>query len=74
MSNIFKLNKEDLIKGLVVTVVSAVLTAFLALLQKGFSWSMADLTQVGVVALTAGLSYLLKNFASDEDGKVLGKI
>lgn len=71
MSKIFSLDIRDGIKGLAVAVLSAVLTLILSLLQNG---GVIDWKQVGVVALTAGLSYILKNFLSDEEGKIAGKI
>ena len=75
MTKLFQLNGRDFLKGLVVTVVSAVLTLVLSLLNSnGLEFSMAEWQQVGVVALTAGLSYLLKNFASDKDGMIGGKL
>ena len=65
MSNFLKLNIQDLIKGLVVSILSAVITLILGLLQNGMS---IDWKTVGITALIAGLSYILKNFLSSSDG------
>ncbi len=73
MSTMFKLVSNDFIKGLVVAVLTAVLTAIAQLLQvSGFS--SFDWNQILSVAITAGVAYLAKNYLSDENGKVLGSI
>lgn len=71
MSKFLTLNVRDVIKGLAVSIISAVLTVILDLLQKG---SVIDWKSVGVIALIAGISYLLKNVFSDENGKIAGRI
>lgn len=56
------LNLRDLLRGLLVAVISGVLTALLPLLQDPefiFKWR-----NIGVVAATTGISYLLKNWIS----------
>lgn len=59
-SNQYSLSAKDMIKGLLLAVISAVLTALLPLLQAGdfkFNWAL-----IGTVAATTAVSYLLKNF------------
>lgn len=61
-SKTFTLNWRDLVKGLLVSVISAVLTALLPLLQDGdfkINWNL-----ILTVAATTGISYLLKNWLS----------
>lgn len=56
------LNWRDLLKGLLLTVISAVLTALLPLIQAGnykLNWEM-----IITVASITGISYLLKNLGS----------
>lgn len=56
----FSLNIKDIVKGLILAVISAVLTALLPLLQAGdfkMNWAL-----IGTVAATTAVSYLLKNF------------
>lgn len=73
MSVLGKLNSQDFIKGLVVTVISAVLTAFMGILNAPeFSFSSIDWNDVVKVAISSGIAYLIKNFASDSEGRVLG--
>lgn len=74
MSGFLKLNKNDFIKGLVVAVLSAVLTLVLKLLDaNGLMVTSADLQTIGTVALTAAVSYLIKNLGTDDQGKLGGK-
>ena len=69
MSNLFRLDLKDLLKGLVVVVLSAALATVLEALNNGVDWKV-----VGITALSAGLSYILKNLATDNEGKILGKL
>lgn len=59
-SNLFSVDWQDITKGFVIAVVGAVLTAIQNVVSAGsfdLKWS-----QIGSVAATAGISYLLKNF------------
>ena len=59
-SNLYSINLQDLAKGLIVAVGSAVITTIQTSLQAGslnFNWKL-----IGTVALGAGLAYLGKNF------------
>ncbi len=74
-SSMFRLNTRDFIKGIVVVIMTAALTLFVQLLQtKGFDLTGADWQQIGTVAVTAAIGYLMKNLVSDENDQVLGKI
>ncbi len=70
-SEFLKLNNRDWLKGLVMVVISAVLTIVLEVLQNGslsFDWN-----KIAVVGLTAGVAYILKNLGTYQDGKMLGE-
>lgn len=69
----FKLNLEDLGKGALVSAVSALLTALLALLQSGSQITLNDLKSIGIVALTSGVAYLAKNFFTPSQTIVVEK-
>jgi len=59
-SNLYSINLQDLAKGLIVAIGSAVITTIQTSLQAGslnFDWKL-----IGTVALGAGLAYLGKNF------------
>ena len=63
-SKLFSWDWKDAGKGLIVAVVSAVLTAIYDTLQQGslkFDWK-----HIGIVAATTAAAYLLKNFFTAE--------
>lgn len=71
----FKLNIKDFTKGLVVAVLAAIVSALAAVINlPGFDFGSFDWVNLLKIGLVAGLSYILKNFLSDENGKVFGKI
>jgi len=70
MSQLWKLTKNDYLKGLVVAIIAAVLTVILQTLQNS---QQIDWNQVLTTGLIAGLGYILKNLATDESGKLGGK-
>jgi len=71
-SSLFGLAKNDFVKGLIVAVISAVITALTAIIQNGGGLPTAnDLHYILTVALTAGLAYLGKNFVTNNQGQVL---
>ncbi len=56
----FTLNISDLWKGLIVSVLSSVITIVVGTLNTGsltFDWKA-----IGITALTTGLAYIIKNF------------
>jgi hypothetical protein len=74
-SGIFRLNLSDLARGLVLAVLTAVLTSCQQAISSGnMDPSAWDWRAIGGVALAAIVAYLLKNLVSDEQGKVLGRI
>jgi len=59
-SNFLSLNSQDFLKGLIVAVGSAVVGVISTSLQEG---SLTfDFKKIGIIALSAGISYLTKNF------------
>lgn len=62
---------KDAIKGLIVAVITAVISALLAILKTGQLPTPADWQQIGIIALTAGLSYILKNWLTSSDDKFM---
>jgi len=74
MSNLFHLNKGDFLRGAVLAVITAVLTAILEMLKNtGLTLSLEDGQQVLQIAVVAFVGYLLKNLGTSQDGKILGK-
>ena len=71
MSDILKINWKDLVKGLILAVFTAVLTAVYEMLQKSEVIEFKKLALAGLIALTA---YLIKQLGTDTENKFLGKI
>lgn len=69
MSGLFKLSWRDLVKGLLVAVLSSVLGMIAQSLGGVIDWKA-----IGTVALSSCLAYLLKQLATDEQGKLGGKL
>lgn len=79
MSGFFRLNLQDVGKGLVMAVIAGFLTPFLIAMQSPdfsiFTANWAQLISLAENGAAIGLvSYLIKNFFSTPDGKVLGMI
>lgn len=71
MSTFLKLNVQDLVKGLIVTMLTSVLTIAYNTVSAGsltFDWKA-----IGLTALTSGLAYLMKNLLTNSEGEFLGK-
>ena len=78
MSPFGTLGKRDFINGLVVSVVSAVLTVLVSLFsQGGFNIFTADwagiVNNVVVVSFIAMSSYLMKNLSTNSSGELFKK-
>lgn len=69
-SKIFTLDKKDLLKGVIVAIITAFLTSLLSVLQSGGLPTLADLKVIGVTSLTAAVAYLVKNFVTDENDMI----
>ena len=73
-SELFKLNWNDFFKGLIVAVLSAVITFLYDLVQAGdFVLNAELLNKVLTVSASALLAYLLKNLFTNSSDKVLKK-
>lgn len=67
-SNFFNLNWKDFGKGLLVSVISAVLTVVAATINAGsltFDWKT-----IGQIAATTGIAYIVKNLFQNSQGNV----
>jgi phosphoglycerol transferase MdoB-like AlkP superfamily enzyme len=70
MSKFLQLDWRDLVKGLVVSVLTSVITLLIQELQTGtINWNT-----IGIAALSSGLGYILKQLATDHNGDLLGKV
>lgn len=71
MSTFLNLNIQDLAKGLILTVLTSVVTIVYNTVSAGsltFDWKA-----IGLTALTSGLAYLMKNLLTNSKGEFLGK-
>lgn len=69
-SNFLNLNWSDFGKGLLVAVITAVLTYAYGVTQTG-DWSAIELKTVASTAVLATISYLFKNLVTNSEGEVL---
>lgn len=70
-STLLSLNNKDFIKGLLVAVLSSVITILYNTIQTGsltFDWKA-----IGTMALTSALGYILKNLLTNSTGEFLKK-
>ena len=72
-SNFLKLNIGDVGRGLVVAVIGVFLGSLQQALEtNGLDFASFDWGAIINVSVIAGVSYLMKNLATDSQGKVLG--
>lgn len=72
-SPFLKLNVQDFIKGLLLTLITALVTGLYELIQSGwqFVFDWATFKPIVLTAAAAGLSYLIKNFLTNSVGEPL---
>jgi hypothetical protein len=73
MSDFLKINTRDLVKGAVVAILAVITSGLVTILESGAMPTIAQLKGIGMVALTAGVSYLLKNFLTNSADEVMTK-
>jgi hypothetical protein len=70
-SPIFTLNTSDFLKGLIMAVLSSVITVVYQTVEAGslvFDWKA-----IGTMAVTAALAYIMKNLFTNSTGKFFGR-
>jgi hypothetical protein len=70
-STFLNLNSTDFIKGLLMAVLSSVITIVYQTVEAGslvFDWKA-----IGTMALTSALAYIMKNLFTNSTGKLFGK-
>jgi hypothetical protein len=70
-STLFTLNTSDFIKGLLMAVLSTVITIVYQTVEAGslvFDW-----TAIGTMALTSALAYIMKNLFTNSQGLLFKK-
>jgi len=71
MSKLFTLNISDFTKGFAVAVIAALLTGVQQYASAGTVPTWVQLKTIGLVALGAGVSYIIKNFLTNSEGALL---
>ena len=71
MSGLFKLDGKDLLRGLIVTLLAVVFSLPLDLLTDYIPFLN---NQIVLVMISALFAYLAKNLATDETGKLGGRV
>ena len=69
MNKIYSLGLNDAVKGLVMAVLAGVVTFIYGSLGTGIDWN-----EVLQVAISSGLAYIIKNYLTDSEGKLLGRL
>lgn len=72
-SNFLNLNWKDLAKAFLVAFLTALIAALAGTLEHGGLPTIADLKLAGWTSLVAAISYLVKNFLTNSDDKMLKK-
>ena len=70
-STLFNLNSTDFLKGLIMAVLSTVITVVYQTVEAGsivFDWKA-----IGTMALTSALAYIMKNLFTNSTGKLFAK-
>lgn len=68
----FSLNGNDLLKGLLIAFLTALLTGLLELFQAGpFLFNWVTFQPIVYAAVAAGMSYLIKNMFTNSQGQLL---
>lgn len=70
-SKILSLKYRDLFKGFVVSMITVLITSLYNIIKEGNFPNLSDWKMIGATALTAGLSYLIKNFCTNSEGEIL---
>lgn len=68
------LSPKDIFKGFILATITAIITSLYAIINTGtFPTDWATWKTILLIALSAGISYLLKNFATNSKDKFLKK-
>lgn len=67
-SKLFSLNWRDFLKGLLLAILSSVVTFLYQVIQTGITFDAEFFKSVGVIAVTTLLAYLSKNLFENSSG------
>lgn len=72
-SGFLSLGLKDLFKGMIVSILTVVLTGLIASLETGTLPSVHTLKALAITGAGAGLAYLLKNWLTNSNDQLLKK-
>ena len=75
-SNLFKLDLKDLLKGALVSMLVIIATALLTIVENGDILTLMDwatLKPIIIAGISGFVAYLLKNFLTNSEDKILKK-
>jgi membrane protein implicated in regulation of membrane protease activity len=72
-SKIFTLDSRDLINGLIIAFLTAIITDILEILGKDAIFTWITLKPVLIAGISAALAYLLKSFSTNSHNQLLTK-
>lgn len=73
-NGLFSINFKDIAKGLIMAVITALMTGVYTSIQSGtFPPDAAGLKTMGLSALAAAIAYLLKNFMTNSNDEFMKK-
>lgn len=68
-SKFLRLNWQDIGKGVLMAFLGALITGLYQLLNTGALFNLDSLKSVLMVALAAGISYIIKNYFTNSEGQ-----
>lgn len=72
-AKLFALNFKDIAKGFFVAVLTVLLGGISTAIADGTLPTISELKGIGLVGLSAGIAYLIKNFFTNSDDQILKK-
>jgi len=69
-TGLFSIGWNDFGKGILIAILTVVLSSVYTLLQAGTLPTGADLAKIGIAALSAGIGYIIKNFFTNSENKL----
>jgi hypothetical protein len=72
-SRLFTIDTRDLLHGLLVAFLTSLITGTIDMLSKGTSFDWATMQPVLIAGISAGLSYILKNLATNSQNQLFRK-
>lgn len=70
-SKLFTLDGKDLLKGLILAVITAILTGIYQIVQTNAALDWATFKPIATATVLAVISYLIKNLATNSNGQFL---